>query len=308
MSATMKKSRVRDHARQARKHLLFTLPLLIAVTVFYHYRHEIMGHANVPVRLLTAFLFLILGWEVALDAGRALRPIMDRYLEPVKAELVSFLVRLTALVAAILTALSLAGLSPRALVVGASLTGIILGLAAQQTLGNLIAGIVLLSARPFNIGDRVRFNGFGMDVEGTVAARGLLYITCTDGDDLVMVPNTTALTMSVRPIREPIAVDMLARLPHGIDPEAVEMTVEQTVTVPTKGRVHITLEEYTREEVLMRIKAIPVDDSEGALLAREVLEAISKFEEHPPEHFSPEALGITRSERRRDKIESHPSA
>jgi len=39
--------------------------------------------------------------------------------------------------------------------VGAGFAGIVLGLAAQQVLGNIFAGLSLLGARPFEIGDRV---------------------------------------------------------------------------------------------------------------------------------------------------------
>ena len=49
-------------------------------------------------------------------------------------------------------ALRLAGLKPETLAVGGAITAVILGLAAQQTVGNLIAGTVLLSARPFRVG------------------------------------------------------------------------------------------------------------------------------------------------------------
>jgi len=39
--------------------------------------------------------------------------------------------------------------------VGAGFAGIVLGLAAQQVLGNIFAGLSLLAARPFDIGDRI---------------------------------------------------------------------------------------------------------------------------------------------------------
>ena len=58
-----------------------------------------------------------------------------------------------------LVALRLAGVGPRELTIGGAFTAVILGLAAQQTLGNLFAGTVLLSARPFRVGDRVRLQG-----------------------------------------------------------------------------------------------------------------------------------------------------
>ena len=59
----------------------------------------------------------------------------------------------------------------------------ILGLAAQQTLGNLFAGTVLLSARPFRVGERVRLQGGGLagKLEGVVSSLGLLYTTFAAG-------------------------------------------------------------------------------------------------------------------------------
>ena len=149
------------------------------------------------------------------------------------------------------------------------------GLAAQQTFGNILAGIVLLSARPFAIGDRVRFAGFGMDVEGTVRGHGLLYVTMQDGEDLVLVPNNTALTMSVRPIREPAGVDMRARLPQDVDPEEIQQRVSEALTVPTREQPLVALEEFDGDEVVVRIKAVPDDTTQGGALAREVLQAVA---------------------------------
>ena len=65
------------------------------------------------------------------------------------------------------------------LAVGGAFTAVIVGLAAQQTLGNLFAGIVLLSARPFVVGDRVRLQGGDLagQIEGVVSSLGLLYTT-----------------------------------------------------------------------------------------------------------------------------------
>ena len=42
------------------------------------------------------------------------------------------------------------------ILVGAGLAGVVLGIAAQQSLGNVFAGLVLLVARPFKVGDHIR--------------------------------------------------------------------------------------------------------------------------------------------------------
>jgi small-conductance mechanosensitive channel len=96
-------------------------------------------------------------------------------------------------------ALYVAGIEARALLLGGAFTAVILGLAAQQTLGNVIAGTVLLSARPFKVGDRVRLQGGPLAgrIEGTVSAHGLLYTTFVTADGPVLVPNSVVLNVSI---------------------------------------------------------------------------------------------------------------
>lgn len=270
------RAQAREAARRGRRHLILLVPLLTALLVAYVYRRELFG-LDTPVRLATAAGLAIVGWALARDLGRLLQPRLMRRLDPGTAGVAGFLVRLATVVAVVFASLRLAGIEPTTLAAGAGFTAIVVGLAAQQTLGNVFAGIVLLSARPFDVGDRVRFNGLGMDVEGTVASRGLLYLTMHDGDDLVLVPNNAALTMSARPRREPAAVDMRARLPFGVDPEAVQRQVDECVSVATKRAPHVALEEFDGEEVVVRVHATPVDSAQGGRLAREVLTAVASF-------------------------------
>ena len=60
------------------------------------------------------------------------------------------------LVFIVLIALDIAGVKPAGLIAGSAFTAILLALAAQQTLGNLFARLVLVSARPFRVGERIR--------------------------------------------------------------------------------------------------------------------------------------------------------
>jgi hypothetical protein len=118
-----------------------------------------------------------------------------------------------------------------------------------------------------------------MDVEGTVAAHGLLHVTLYDGDDQVMIPNNTVLSMSARPIHEPDAVDMRARLPLTIDPEAVQRRVDEAVSVSTKGPPHVALEELIGDDVVVRVRATPQRSDDGGQLAHDVLHAVAGFRE-----------------------------
>jgi small conductance mechanosensitive channel len=178
---------------------------------------------------------------------------------------------------AIIVALRVAGLDLRTLAVGGAFTAVIVGLAAQQTLGNLIAGTVLLSARPFRVGERVRLQGGGIagQIEGIVSSLGLLYTTFAQGDDQVMVPNSVVLNVAIVPLREPDGVDLRARLPAEVTPLEVQELLDSAIETPVRNRPQITLEELDGDEVVVRITATPERPSDGPRLASEVLEAVA---------------------------------
>jgi small conductance mechanosensitive channel len=276
LQARQLRAQATERAKRARRKLFYLVPLLAGVIALYQFRQRLFG-VDEPVRIATAILLVIVGWAFARQLGNALAPRLLSRLEPGVAGVAGFVIRLVAIVGMLLVSLRIAGVELGALALGASFTAVVFGLAAQQTFGNILAGVVLLSARPFSVGDRVRFAGFGMDVEGTVVGHGLLYVTMRDGDDDVLVPNNTALTMSVRPIREPAGVDMRARLPQDIDPEEVQERVEEALSVATREAPHVALEEFDGDEVVVRIRATPEDSADGGALAREVLRAVTEM-------------------------------
>jgi small conductance mechanosensitive channel len=181
--------------------------LFVVVVAVYDNRTSLFGlegrgsspELNTAARILTVLVLVILGWAIARNFGRALGPALFRRLDPATAGPVGFLIRLATLAVALLVALSVAGVQARTLLVGGAFTAVILGLAAQQTLGNLFAGVVLLSARPFRVGDRVRLQGGPLagQLEGTVSSQGLLYTTFVTGESAIMVPNSVVLNVAV---------------------------------------------------------------------------------------------------------------
>lgn len=195
--------------RRARWEALLLGVVFVGVVALYESRRDLLGlnergagHLSwleAPVRLVTVVVLLILGWAIARDVGRAFGPALFRRLDPAIAGTVGFVIRLVTVAVALVVALSLAGVDPRTLALGGAFTAVILGLAAQQTLGNVFAGTVLLSARPFRVGDRVRLQGgpIAGQIEGTVGALGLLYTTFVTDEGSTMVPNSVVLNVAV---------------------------------------------------------------------------------------------------------------
>jgi small conductance mechanosensitive channel len=276
-------------ARRARREVAILLPLLIGVIVVYEYRDDVFGtHYDTWARIATVVALLALGWAFARAVGRSAGPALFRRLDPGTAGTVGFLIRLLTIGVILLVALRIAGLRPETLAVGGAFTAVILGLAAQQTLGNLFAGTVLISARPFRVGERVRLQGGGVagQIEGVVSSFGLLYTTLADGEDRIMIPNSVVLNTAVSPLREPDAVDLRARLPAHVRPSQVQASLDAGVSVATRGTPHIALEELDGDEVVVRIEATPESPAEGPLLADEILTAVAKLSNGsgPPAH------------------------
>jgi len=90
------------------------------------------------------------------------------------------------------------------LLVGGAVTGVVIGIAAQQTLGNFFAGLVLLFARPFVPGQRVkvRTGALGGPFEGVILGSGLVYTTIETDEGVVAMPNAGVLASAIGPIPE----------------------------------------------------------------------------------------------------------
>ncbi|MDX6725753.1 MAG: small conductance mechanosensitive channel [Baekduia sp.] len=265
-------------ARRARREVLVLGPLLIGVLVVYRSRHTIAPGFERYVRYATVLALLLLGWGIARDLGRLLGPQLLRHLDPSTAGAVGFLVRLVAMLVAVVVALRIAGLHQSDLAVGGAFTAVVVGLAAQQTLGNVFAGMMLFSARPFRVGERVRFQAGNLagSTEGTVEALGLMYITLRQGEEVIMLPNAVALSAAVQPLREPAGVDFTARLRPGVRVSDVQRLLDLLVDVPTRRPPVIDLVSVDDEQVVVRIRATPVKPEDGWRLADQVLAAIDK--------------------------------
>jgi small conductance mechanosensitive channel len=268
--------------RRARREALVLAPLLVSVLVLYASREELFGRgADTPVRIAAALILVIVGWALARDVGRAIAPDLFRRMDPSTAGTVGFLLRLLTILIVAFEALRIVGLTPQTLALGGAFTAVVFGLAAQQTLGNLIAGMVLLSARPFRVGERVRLQAGGLagQAEGVVSSLGLLYTTLARGEDRVMVPNSVVLSAAVVPLREPQAVDLRARLRRGVKPTEVQALLQRAISVPLRAAPTIGLEELDDADVVMRIQASPEHAADGARLADEILEAVGTLVE-----------------------------
>lgn len=228
-----------------------------------------------PVTILAVILVLVLGWLISRDLAKV-APALFRRMDPSTAGTVEFLIRLLAVGATVLAALAVGGISLQALAVGGAFTAVVIGLAAQQTLGNLFAGMVLLSARPFRLGERVRLQAGALagGADGVVASLGLLYTTLSRGEERIMIPNNLVLSSAIVPLREPEAVDVRVTLSSAIRPSHVQAMLDANISTPTRKAPSVLLEAIDGNSVIVRVQATPERASDGAHLADEIIAAL----------------------------------
>lgn len=268
-------------ADRARREAIALIPVVAGVVLLWVYRENLFG-TDTPVRVGAAIVLAAVGWRFARDIGRALGPRLLSRFDPGTASTMSFLVQLVTLLVVVIVALRLMNIEARAIAVGGALTAVVLGLAAQSTLGNVIAGLVLIGSRPIRVGERVRLQGgtLGTVVEGTIGSIGLVHTAVARGNGQLLVPNSSVLSATVVPLRDPAGVNVRARLRHGVKPSDLQRMLEQHVSTPTRDRPDITLEEIYADGAMVRITATPVLDADGGRLADEVMAVVEDVAAH----------------------------
>jgi small-conductance mechanosensitive channel len=144
--------------------------------------------------LIYAALFLVLAAVgtrvVRVIAHRGARHFPDPTATTFLAQLLQVVVVLAAVIlyAHLIPALRAVG---SALLTGASVLSIVLGLAAQNTLANLIAGIAILLYHPFRLGDQLEIATPKGVVTGTITSVTLGYTLLeTRTAEEIVVPNS----------------------------------------------------------------------------------------------------------------------
>jgi small-conductance mechanosensitive channel len=200
-------ARVRARARPWRSIIALVLALasLAAAELGRHARLD-----SATAQALTysgAAAFFLFGTAAAFGLSGQVRAFLQPRIGAAHAGVTRYALVLAGIFTALVVALNVASVPVGQLVLGGAVTGVLLGIAAQQSLANLFAGMVLLFARPFRVGDRVRFRAgalYGL-IEGTVTDVSITYVRLETAEGVVFVPNSQALAAAVGPVPAPDA-------------------------------------------------------------------------------------------------------
>lgn len=101
----------------------------------------------------------------------------------------------------LITALGTRGVNITGIVAGLGLTSFALGFALKDSISNLLAGVLILLYRPFEVGDRIDVGG----LSGIVMHVNLRYTEMESEAERVLVPNSKMLTDPIRVAKPPPA-------------------------------------------------------------------------------------------------------
>jgi small-conductance mechanosensitive channel len=183
-------------------------------------------------------LIIVVGWLVYKITKDILLYWMKGYAQRTKTTMDDVLLPLFEKVAmviiiagAIVATLNLMGIDVTMLVAGMGIAGLVIAFAAQDTLGNFISGMSILSDRPFKVGDTILMqNGDYCRVERIGMRSTKLYNTFTH--NMIILPNNKIANEMVTNLTEPDLrkkINIVVNVAYGADLDKAKKIILDTV-------------------------------------------------------------------------------
>jgi len=188
---------------------IIALVLAIAAAIISHAaRHDshflfsASHQTNQIVAAATAVLFLIFASLATYGLAGQVRQLLEPRVGTAHSAVVGYAILIVGAFTTLVITLDLFGVPASQLVLGGALTTVFLSIAAQQALSNVFAGLVLLFARPFKVGEaiRLRAGALGGTLDGVVTDIGITYVRFRSGGNMMSIPNSQVLNAVVGPI------------------------------------------------------------------------------------------------------------
>lgn len=188
---------------------------------------------------------------------------------------------LLVLVVASQTEIDLSGIA-----LSGAVTGVIVGIAAQASIANVVAGLVILFARPFRPGQyvTVRAAAFaGSEYSGVVGEITLFFTTILSGEQEIRVPNSSMVTsvVTLRPQLFDVYLPVLIPLAQWQDLSMTELASSLSEYLPARRAVFAQVERMEAGSVQVGIRASLATMEERSSLERAVVATLGNRSETP---------------------------
>ncbi|HEX4254812.1 MAG TPA: mechanosensitive ion channel domain-containing protein [Streptosporangiaceae bacterium] len=205
---SMQMARVKEKTRPWKESIALVLAIGAAVVshnatqIFKTVAQQTISQLPTIIAYALAVVFCVLAIIAVLGISGKTQNFLRPRLGSAHAAIVRYAILLVGVIITLVLTLQLCRVPVGQLVVGGALTSVLLGIAAQQSLSNIFAGMVLLLSRPFHVGDHIqlRAGALGGELKGTVTEIGITYIRLDTGDSVMSVPNSQVLAAAVGPV------------------------------------------------------------------------------------------------------------
>ena len=144
--------------------------------------------------ILRIGIILVAGLLILAAISTLVRRVLPKKFSQQRKMLINRFVRYTGIVILFLIIISELEINLTAIFGAAGVIGIILGVASQTSIGNIVSGFFLVSEKPFELGDLIRIG----DKTGVVYSIDLLSIKIKTLDNLLLrIPNQTVISTEV---------------------------------------------------------------------------------------------------------------
>jgi len=165
------------------------------------------------VRLMDVALIFVMGVVIITLLSKLIARYVTSYVGPTQSNAIRLLFQLAGFSIILLIVSPMAGINLVGALVGVGFLGIVVGLAAQAVLGNIFSGLMLVSSRPFHVGDRIalitwQYGKFPPSLShgwlepsytGYVKEITLMYTKIlTESNAVVTVPNATVMQSLIK--------------------------------------------------------------------------------------------------------------
>ena len=129
-------------------------------------------------------------------------------------------------------------------------TGIVLGIAFKETLGNFCGGLIILTFKPFKVGDTIEYNNY----LGTVKKIELFYTKMLNPqNELVIIPNGIITNTEIRNIKQngERRLDLRIGVSYNSDIQKVKKILERIIKTETMNEIQGT---ESRKNLLIKLR------------------------------------------------------
>lgn len=169
-----------------------------------------------------------------------------------------------------------------ALLAGASVASVVIGLAAQSTLGNLIAGVSITLYRPFRLGDTLQVTAPTGTEVGNVELISLGYTTLRTADDrLIVLPNSVAasqVTVNLADSRSKAPLSISIHVGPRSDPDAAAKLAQRVAgeVVGAAGVLGCLLTRIEASGAVLDLRTRVPQGAERGALRSQLLTALAR--------------------------------